>query len=228
MARMRFLRPSVFALLLAALAALPVLLDPVDARASVSIAITFDTLVKDADAVGVATPVESKSVWEGGRIYTYTRMQIEQGVAGELGTGAEGWVRTMGGVVGNVGQAVDGEAVFTTGKSSLLFLRKFKSGGTWEVSARAQGQYPVLIDDSQHVRKVIRSSTVGVLLPPRRTVAASATGKVGPQSLATTVDAKSLRLAGEVLHERPFDDVAREVAAAWKKLHPPTPSDAKK
>ena len=87
---------------------------PTDAQASVSIAVGYDALVKDADSVGVVTPVESKSVWEEGRIYTYTRVKVEQGVAGELGTGAEGWVRTMGGVVGKIGQLVDGEPVFTT------------------------------------------------------------------------------------------------------------------
>jgi hypothetical protein len=87
-------------LLAALLAAAPAaaVLVPSDAQASVSIAIPFDALVKDADSVGIATPVESKSVWEDGRIYTYTRLKVEQGVAGELGTGAEGWVRTMGGV----------------------------------------------------------------------------------------------------------------------------------
>ena len=99
---------------------------PTDAHASVSIAVGFDALVKDADSVGVVTPVESKTVWEDGRIYTYTRVKVDQGVAGELGTGADGWVRTMGGVVGKIGQLVDGEPVFTTDKSSLVFLRKFE------------------------------------------------------------------------------------------------------
>jgi len=79
---------------------------------------------------------------EDGRIYTYTHVKIEQGVAGELGTGAESWVRTMGGVVGKIGQMVDGEPIFTSGKSSLLFMRKFKASGTWEISARARASTP--------------------------------------------------------------------------------------
>ena len=114
---------------------------PTDAQASVSIAVGFDALVKDADSVGIVTPVEAKSVWEDGRIYTYTRVKVEQAVAGELGTNGEGWVRTMGGVVGKIGQLVDGEPVLTTGKSSLLFMRKFsKAGaaaGTWFESMAA-------------------------------------------------------------------------------------------
>ena len=220
------------ALVLAAGPAAAVLV-PSDAQASVSIAIAFDALVKDADSVGIASPVESKAIWEDGRIYTYTRLKIDQGIAGELGTGAEGWVRTMGGVVGKIGQMVDGEPVFTTGKSSLLFLRKLKATGTWEISARAQGQYPVLVDDTLKTRKVIRAAGVGVLYPPRVTTEVTAAGDVKTQSTGAsqtvTDPVKTVRLAGDVIHDRPLDEVAREVATSWRKLHPtPAASDAKK
>jgi hypothetical protein len=208
---------------------------PSDAQASVSIAVAFDALVKDADSVGVVTPVEAKSVWEEGRIYTYTRVKVDQSVAGELGTGAEGWVRTMGGVVGKIGQLVDGEPVFTTGKPSLLFLRKFKLGGTWEVSARAQGQYPVIADETTKARKVIRAASVGVLFPPKPAVAATEQpGAVRAQSIDPSVpvaEVAKVRLANEALHDRALDDVTREVAASWKRLHPapaPATNDAKK
>lgn len=191
------------------------MLVPAEAQASVSIAVAFDALVKDADSVGVVTPLESKSVWEEGRIYTYTRVKVEQGVAGELGTGSEGWVRTMGGVVGKIGQLVDGEPVFTEKKSSLVFMRKFKVGGTWEVSARAQGQYPVVIDESfkesAAKKRVMRSNAAGVLLPPKTP---------SPTELAVP----KARLAGEVLHDRSLDDVTRDIVAAWKTAHPAVPA----
>ena len=208
---------------------------PGDARASVSIAVGYDALVKDADAVGVVTPVESKTVWEEGRIVTYTRVKVEQGVAGDLGTGSEGWVRTLGGVVGKIGQLVDGEPVFTPSKSSLLFLRKWKTGGTWEVSARAQGQYPIVVvaaavdaDKANAVgqRRVMRSTAVGMLLPPKpastATVGPPAPVKTDPNGAADRV--AQVRLAGEVLHDRPLDEVTRDIAASWKTLHPATPS----
>jgi hypothetical protein len=224
---------------------------PSDAHASVSIAVAYDALVKDADSVGVVTPVETKSVWEEGRIYTYTRVKVDQGVAGELGTGTEGWVRTMGGVVGKIGQLVDGEPVFTTGKPSLVFMRKFKMRGpgeagvmgptgTWEVSARAQGQYPIVVDsniaDTTRARRVMRSAAVGVLFPPKTTTTVATTdasGVITPKSTTTAnggvaTEAVKIRLASEVLHDRPLDEVAREVAASWKKLHAPAPSDTKK
>ncbi len=239
---MRLLRSSLLVALLtgASCAALAVLV-PGDAHASVSIAVGYEALVKDADAVGVVTPVESKAVWEEGRIITYTRVKVEQGVAGDLGTGAEAWVRTLGGVVGKIGQLVDGEPVFTSNKSSLVFLRKFKSSGTWEVSVRAQGQYPIVLDalDDSHTaaadkataashRRVMRSAAVGVLLPPKPAAALTA-GPPAPPNVVTKADptgasaATQARLAGEVLHDRPLDDVTRDIAASWKKLHPTTP-----
>ena len=213
---------------------------PTDAHASVSIAVGYEALVKDADAIGVVTPVESKTVWEEGRIVTYTRVKVDQGVAGDLGTGADGWVRTLGGVVGKIGQLVDGEPVFTANKSSLVFLRKWKSSGTWEVAARAQGQYPIVVDDTDKTRpagqrRVMRSGAAGMLLPPRPASTATA-GPPAPPGAVTKTDPNGaadrvaqLRLAGEVLHDRPLEEVARDVAASWKKLHPaipPTTTDA--
>lgn len=210
--------------LLSSMAAVPLAAATVatDAHASVMIAVGFDALVTDADAVAVVMPDEARSVWEEGRIYTYTRLRVTDGVAGDTG-GREVWVRTMGGVVGKIGQLVDGEPVFTPGKPALLFLRRFKSGGTWEVSARAQGQFPVVFDEAKKQTRLVRSANVGMLLPPK-----SAPQKVegpvapqaeGPQAGAAT-DVSKIRLAGDVLHDRPLDDAKKEIAAAWKRLHP--------
>jgi hypothetical protein len=220
-----------FCLALAPLAAATV---SSDANASVMIAVPFDSLVKDADAVAVIAPVESKSVWEDGRIYTYTRVRVEQGVAGDTASngGSDVWVRTMGGVVGKVGQLVDGEPVFTPNKPNLVFLRKFKAGGTWEVSARAQGQYPVVVDELSKKRRIVRSANLGVLLPPKRLQQDSAAGAVQPGPVApqstdgqkpageVVADISKIRLAGDVLHDKPLDEASKEIASAWKRLHP--------
>jgi hypothetical protein len=219
---MSLLRVSLLSIVLAGAAFVGGVAVPTDARASVSIAVGYEALVKDADAVGIVTPVDAKSIWEEGRIYTYTHVKVDQGVAGELGTGGEGWVRTMGGVVGKIGQLVDGEPVLTVGKPSLLFMRKFKQGGTWEVSARAQGQYPVVVDDVAKTRKVIRSYSAGVLLPPKP--AAPAPAQLGPlapnDNAAAAAVTEKARLANEVLHDRPVDEVTRDIASTWKRLHP--------
>jgi len=170
------------------------------ATASVSIAATFDGLVHDSTTAAVVTAVESRAVWEDGRIYTYTRVRVTRAVAGELATGGEAWVRTMGGVVGKVGQIVEGEAAFAPGETSLLFLR-VGPVGAYVVTDRGQGQFPVVTDETQHAR-IVRSHSVGMLVSPR----------VLPTAAAP-------RLAAEVLHGRPVDDVAQEIAAAWGAAH---------
>jgi hypothetical protein len=181
------------------------------ATASVSIAVAFDQLVQQSSAVAVVTPLEQRSVWENGRIYTYTRVYADQSVAGDLATGGEAWVRTMGGVVGHIGQQVDGEAVLTVGRPSVLFLRAGPPGSL-EVVARAQGQFPVTLDDAKQPR-LVRSSAVGVLLPAKAKAPVAGTGN-GPVAAAAP-----LVLAHEVLHNRPLDEGVREIGAAWKRLH---------
>jgi hypothetical protein len=184
------------------------LLLPPHARASVSIAVAFDALVKESTAVALVTPVEQKSVWENGRIYTYTRVHADNGVAGEVATGDEPWVRTMGGVVGHVGQLVDGEPVLTMGRPSLLFLRPGPPGSL-EVTARAQGQYAVTLDDAK-TQRLVRSGSAGVILPPKAPQA-------GPVTGATAIAPG----AQEVLHNKRVDEGLRDIGAAWKRLHAP-------
>lgn len=197
-----------------------------EAQASVSIAVTLDALVKDSDAVAVVTPVEHKSVWENGRIYTYTRVKVDQAVAGDVSTGGEGWVRTMGGVVDKIGQRVEGEAVLTEGASSFVFLRKQPDNTTnWIVAARAQGQFPIVLDEVSKTRKLVRAATLGAILPPKVTAGAT-TGPVADPSKAFVDDPSKLRLAGEVFHQRSIDDASREVTTAWKRLHPATTKNA--
>jgi hypothetical protein len=184
--------------LFGACAVLLVALVAADARASVSIAVTWEGLLRESTAVAVVVPVETRPLWENGRIYTYTRVRVDRAVAGE--PGAELWVRTMGGVVGKIGQIVDGEAVLAPGQASLLFLHP-GPGTYWEVTARGQGQFPVVADDKAHP-KLVRSTAVGAIFAPR--VAAGAPPPV---------------LAAAFVHGRAVDDVAHDVAAAWGRTH---------
>lgn len=187
-----------------------------DADASIMIAVTWDALLKDASAVAVVTPVEATSVWENGRIYTYTRVHVDNGVAGELGTGAETYVRTLGGVVGKIGQLVDGEPVLTMGRPNLLFLHAGPAG-SMEVSARAQGQFPVTLDENKKER-LARSSAVGLLLPPKPGL--DMKSGVSTQSVTgAAASATPVVLAQDVLHGKPLDEALRDTAAAWKRAH---------
>jgi hypothetical protein len=184
---------------LALVMALVVTLVARDGRASVSVAVTWDGLLRESSAAGILTPVESRSAWEDGRIYTYTRLSVDRSVAGALSAGSSVWVRTMGGVVGKIGQIVEGEAVFTPGHASLLFLHPGPIGA-FEVTARGQGQFPVVTDDAKTPARVVRSNAMGAIVPR----------SPSPQAV---------RLAVEVVHGRVVDEVASAVAADWSRTH---------
>jgi hypothetical protein len=195
-------RPRAVALAVA-LCSLPAsLLIAGDAPASVSIAATWDGLIQNSSAAIVGTAAEAKPVWESGRIYTYTQFHVSRSVAGDVGTGGDVWVRTMGGVVGNVGQIVEGEATFAPGESSLLFLRPGPTG-SYVVTSRGQGQFPVAAGDPKTPPRIMQNHAVGMLLPPK------------PQPAATT----PARLATDVMAGRPVDDVAKDIVAAWGPAH---------
>jgi hypothetical protein len=186
------------ALFLAVFAAALVPLFAADARASVSIAVTWDA----STSAAVVTAIESRSVWEGGRIYTYTHVRVDRTVAGNLPTGGDAWVRTMGGVVDRIGQLVEGEAVLVGGRPSLLFLHPGPIGAL-EVTARGQGQLAIVADDPKLPARVRCNQAAGLLMSPR--IAASA--------------ATAPVLAAHVLDGRPVDDVVRDVVAAWSATH---------
>jgi len=172
------------------------------ASASVSIAVTWDGLLRGSTLAAVVTPVDASSSWENGRIYTYTRVRLDRVIAGGQPAGSEVWVRTMGGIVGKIGQVVDGEAVLAPGQPSLLFLHP-GAAGTLDVTARGQGQFPVVPGDaSGSPARVVRSHSMGALVPPQVIVSTAAT-----------------RLAADVLHGRAVDDVARDIAADWQASH---------
>ncbi|MDI1482147.1 hypothetical protein [Polyangium sp. y55x31] len=137
---------------------------PRDAAAAVSVVVSLDELVSSSSYVVVAKAAERQSMWEdspsGRRIVTYTRLDVESSVVGEPGT--QVWVRTLGGVVGDVGQWVSGEAVLKPGERSLLFLHKTPTAVV--VTAMAQGHYPVISTEGG-VPKLAPSPDAGTILP---------------------------------------------------------------
>lgn len=175
---------------------------PVDAQASVSIAVTWEGLLGESTAAAIVTPMEAHAGWEGGRIYTYTRMRVDRIVAGEVAAEGDVWVRTMGGAVGNIGQIVEGEAAFANGQPSLLFLHAGPLGSL-EVTARGQGQFPVVAATATAPAHVVRNRAAGALFPPQR----------------VHVSSSATRLAADVLHGRSVDDAASEVASDWSRIH---------
>jgi len=169
------------------------------ASASVSVELSLDRLAAGADAVVVGTPVARRALWRGGRIYTYSRLHIDVPVAGSFRQGDEIWLRTRGGIVGDVGQRVDGEAILAEGVRTVVFLRG-TDDGAMAVYGRAQGQFR-LVSGSDAVERLQPASNLGALVPDRRHPSS-------PRDAARTA------LAG-----RPLDDAAALIAEAWRNGH---------
>ena len=174
-----------------------------DAGASSALAVTWDGLLRASTAVVLATPGSATCRWENGRIYTYTPARIDRRVSGALAVGADIVVRTMGGVVGAIGQSVEGEAALTEGVPSMLFLHPAPGGAAFDVTARAQGEFPIVSDDPSRPPRVVQNHAGGILLRP----------SVSPPAAPP-------QLAAELLHGRTVDDAAREVVSAWNRTHP--------
>lgn len=175
---------------------------PRDAVASVSIPVSFEGLLAGSTDAVVATPADARAQWENGRIYTYSHVHVDRAIAGTLTAGADAWVRTMGGIVGGTGQRVEGEAQLVPGQQSLLFLQPGPSG-FFRVTARAQGQFPVIPSSDQSPAYVVRSGAIGALVPRQ----------VQPPSVPAL-------LAADALHGRTVDDAVQQVLSAWNRAHP--------
>lgn len=126
--------------------------------------LTLDELCAMSAHVVVGTAGERHSVWEdlpsGRRIVTYTRVSVDRVVAGS--PASELWVRTLGGAVGSIGQAVPGEVQLPFGSRSLLFLVEVNN--VTVVAAMSQGHYPVVADD-KGVARLAPSPETGMLIP---------------------------------------------------------------
>ena len=154
------------------------------AHASLSRAVSLEELSRTSTAAALVVPLQQRSEWQGSRIVTLTRVRVERVVAGK-NVSSEIEIRTFGGRVGKIGQAVSGEAELVVGQRSLLFLREL-GNHTALVSARAQGMFRI---EEGSAPRVVASPHVGHLLPSARMKAQRITPAV------MTLHGSSLELA---------------------------------
>ena len=167
-----------------------------EARASVNIAVSLETLVQRSDAVVVLVPLEQEARFVGKIIVTTTKARVDETVDGALTT-REVLITTRGGGVGNIGQHVEGEVVLRIGAPTLTFLRK-QGEGSFLVTAGAQGAYPLRgapsawrLEPSPHLGHIVA-----------RAIHA-------PMALENP--------ASEVLGGRSLDEVRARVHEAWRR-----------
>jgi hypothetical protein len=92
-------------------------------------------LARAADVVVVGRVAEGAAAWRGTRIVTTHRVRVEATWRGKAA--AEIHVVTLGGVVGELGQHVAGEARLTEGERAVLYLVRDAAGdyhpvGLWQ------------------------------------------------------------------------------------------------
>lgn len=92
------------------------------------LAMELADLVRDADHVVTATAVEEEVFRdERGRIITDVTIEIGRTIKGSTSRGDVLHVRTLGGIIGDVGMRVPGEPNFPVGTEHVLFLRDERS-----------------------------------------------------------------------------------------------------
>ena len=94
------------------------------ARASIVEALELQDLIALSDHVVTATAMDVEAHRDPhGRIVTDVRVRIDSHLKGPNSPGDELIVRRLGGILGEIGMRVEGEAVLETGNRYMLFLR---------------------------------------------------------------------------------------------------------
>jgi len=110
------------------------------AVAAQAVATSVEDLARASDVVVRGRVISTTARWSEGRIYTFAEVQVSASLRGTAP--ARITAITPGGVVGDVGQRVDGAAVFTSGEEVVVFLGR-SQGGTYRVNGLAQGKFAV-------------------------------------------------------------------------------------
>lgn len=121
--------------LLAAVLCLP-------AGATSVLGVDLDQLARQSDAVVHGTVKAKESRWsgDGRRILTDVQIEVRESFKGSPARTVT--VQQPGGVVGDIGQRVDGLATFEVGEEVVVFLERWGSQ-RFQVTAAAQGKFRV-------------------------------------------------------------------------------------
>ncbi len=105
-----------------------------------AVAVSVEDLARTSDAVVRGRVLSTSARWTEGRIQTYAEVEVAASLRGAAP--ARVTVVTPGGVVGELGQRVDGAATFSAGEQVVLFLSRPGRDG-WRVSEMGQGKFTV-------------------------------------------------------------------------------------
>jgi hypothetical protein len=122
-------------------------------------------LSRQADAVIRGTVSRAESRWSGDRRTIFTEVEIQ--VAETLKGPARKTVivREPGGVVGNIGQRVDGVASFQKGEEVVVFLAR-RPDDSFAVEGMAQGKFRVERSSDGRAAFAVRGDVDALVLDP--------------------------------------------------------------
>lgn len=127
------------------------------AGASVMRALTLSELVNISQHAFVGTPTDAFSQWDTigkqRRIVTYTMVDVHSSIDGRPTPTASVMLRTLGGISGNIGQVVPGEAMLRTGETAAMFVTTL-SQDLYGVTGMSQGHYPLTTDGSRRLHAI--------------------------------------------------------------------------
>lgn len=168
-------------------------------------AASIEDLARASSVIARVTALDRESAWEDGRIVTYSRVRIDEIVAGSTaGNTREVRIRTLGGSVGNIGQTVEGEAVLTLAQPAIVFLGTRSPQRTTDLVVMGRAQGLLLVRRDVTGREIVRLGPVGELIARKIRPPIRATGKPVVELDGASVDAVVIdaKRAWEVGHAR--------------------------
>jgi len=115
-------------------------------RASATVVVAFDLreLVDRADEVALVEAIDVRSLRDArGRIVTDTVVRVIESVEGGARVGDTFVIRRLGGVVGDLGMHVEGEATLAPGERAIVFAKRVAPSAPLRTVGMAQGVMPV-------------------------------------------------------------------------------------
>jgi len=124
---------------------------------------TLDELAAAAPAVARVRVVSGESRIEGGRIWTFTQMDVVESFKGALP--ARITVRLLGGHVPGLVSKVEGIPRFSPGEETILFLQPSRAGG-WTVVSWVQGTFRIDTSRRKGAEQVTQDTAAVVVFDP--------------------------------------------------------------
>jgi hypothetical protein len=121
---------------------------------------SLEGLVARSQVIAHARVARTSAAWDNltGVIWTHSELVLQEGLKGRPGNLIR--VSEPGGVVGEVGQSVEGMPRFIPGEEVVVFLYRTPQG-LWRVRGLGQGKFTVLSNPTNS-EQVVRSNMAGL------------------------------------------------------------------